>query len=685
MQKKFQNKSSARSILIVLTTVLFLVLTACGGGDEEKQGTDEYFVLEYDTSECLLLGEDLSGRLLSSQYHNGEIIQFWSVERVNETQNKGVDIYLCRANAEPQLIFENVSTEFSGQWFFDADNNYYILNTDELVKVDPKGSVFFRQKVIGGSLQDICQLADGSVYLLKWMDDGTKKLLKLDTSTGEAMPLDYVALGESYDQRITAGASGLLLLDGMGIWSVDTSNGAKTILLDLAEYEYELGTTVHDFCMKDERAVDILYSGVVESLRVVDIAGSRVIITAKSEVFFDDSLMKECITLFNRSNDTYYVVAETYEDGMDVLDFYEKTNVEIGTGGGPDIVFYNSVNEPESLLEKGAFVDLSSYMEASGINEEDYFSAAFDFWKEEDVIYAANIVARPTGNWVSEDILGENHNPRIEEFVDGLLEYQEKAIFQTAWESDQVLEYFLVGSDTLWGMINWEQSTCDFSGELFAKMLEVAKRYGWDPNQDLPYVSYPILVSFYTYETEEQMEKNGRVPIGYVFEEGCFMRNNQTGVMAINSNSDQMHKQGAWEFMAFLLSDEIQTRIGQRTYPVKKSAYEAAVQREMEEGSITVSVGADGSVTKNYKAGIADLKELNNDEAAYKALHDLTQEKAVEIATLLEASRALPSRTSSIVDIITEEAASYFNGSKSVEEVVGIIENRVQLYLDERK
>lgn len=114
MQKKFQNKSIARSILTVLTTVLLLALTACGGGDEEKQGADEYFVLEYDTTECLLLGEDLSGRLLSSQYYNGEIIQFWSVELVDGNLNKCLDIYLCRESAEPQLIFENVSTDFSG-------------------------------------------------------------------------------------------------------------------------------------------------------------------------------------------------------------------------------------------------------------------------------------------------------------------------------------------------------------------------------------------------------------------------------------------------------------------------------------------------------------------------------------------------------------------------------------------
>ena len=51
----------------------------------------------------------------------------------------------------------------------------------------------------------------------------------------------------------------------------------------------------------------------------------------------------------------------------------------------------------------------------------------------------------------------------------------------------------------------------------------------------------------------------------------------------------------------------------------------------------------------------------------------------------IEDARPLPMRTAPILAIIQEEAKDYFNGSKRVEEIIQVINNRVQLYLDERK
>ena len=51
----------------------------------------------------------------------------------------------------------------------------------------------------------------------------------------------------------------------------------------------------------------------------------------------------------------------------------------------------------------------------------------------------------------------------------------------------------------------------------------------------------------------------------------------------------------------------------------------------------------------------------------------------------MENARMLPVRTEPLLDIICEEAAYYFDGSKSVEETAKVTRNRVQLYLDEHK
>lgn len=42
-------------------------------------------------------------------------------------------------------------------------------------------------------------------------------------------------------------------------------------------------------------------------------------------------------------------------------------------------------------------------------------------------------------------------------------------------------------------------------------------------------------------------------------------------------------------------------------------------------------------------------------------------------------------KTKPILDLICEDAEAYFSGTKSIEEVTPIIQNRVQLYMDEHR
>ncbi|MCH5340507.1 MAG: hypothetical protein J1E01_03470 [Acetatifactor sp.] len=54
------------------------------------------------------------------------------------------------------------------------------------------------------------------------------------------------------------------------------------------------------------------------------------------------------------------------------------------------------------------------------------------------------------------------------------------------------------------------------------------------------------------------------------------------------------------------------------------------------------------------------------------------------INAFLEQCVPAPGRYAEIIKIINEELSAYWAGDKSVNEVVKIIDNRVQVYLDER-
>lgn len=64
---------------------------------------------------------------------------------------------------------------------------------------------------------------------------------------------------------------------------------------------------------------------------------------------------------------------------------------------------------------------------------------------------------------------------------------------------------------------------------------------------------------------------------------------------------------------------------------------------------------------------------------------DMTEKRIAEYLEALENVRPLPYRTAPILDIVYTEAADYFSGSKSVQEVSRVIRSKVQLYLDEKE
>lgn len=145
--------------------------------------------------------------------------------------------------------------------------------------------------------------------------------------------------------------------------------------------------------------------------------------------------------------------------------------------------------------------------------------------------------------------------------------------------------------------------------------------------------------------------------------------------MAINAYS--ANKEGAWQFISFLLGEDVQA--SDTFYvPVNRKVFDVWLNAQLEEVS-----GGKEKVTGDiiYEIVGGEVR-VTSKETVYTA-EDITEEKAAEYTRTLEEARSYPIRTIPILTIIREEAEDYFNDSKTVEEVTALIANRVQLYLDE--
>ncbi len=525
-----------------------------------------------------------------------------------------------------------------------------------------------------------------------------RRLMELDPATGQTEEVKQVRLanpGEG-EQSLGAGSDTLLLYNnsfirGREIAELNMADGTENSLFSFEGTSYNPQYTYDsyemerwDFRVLEDGSVELLYAerdgtkAICDRLQIKKVDKIPIVIRGGIAV---DGWISGQAALFNARSDTYHVVIESCGPG-DIADYARLTSVQIATGEGPDILCGELLEDYlTGMLEKGALEDLSPYVEESGIREEDYFPFTFNLWREEGRIYG--ICPRFSGGEgaeIAEEVLG-GRKPDIRTLVDALLSWQEEAVYMKNYGPQKLLEVFLGGTETLWGSVDWEQGTCDFSGELFRNILELAKRYGDDGRggrfpslaQDLGRNYSDI---FYFHGPKEQEERE-MVTLGVLFDDGCHMAFFPFSALAVNANS--AHKEGAWEFICFLLEEEAQnTYAAQGNMPALKSAFDLLMdgQKERVAGGKKVVI----TVTMIGENGAAGEQWTE----VYTA-EDITEEKIEAYKKALEEARAYPIRTTPILDIIYEEAADYFNGSKSLEEVCGIMENRVQLYLNESR
>ena len=255
--------------------------------------------------------------------------------------------------------------------------------------------------------------------------------------------------------------------------------------------------------------------------------------------------------------------------------------------------------------------------------------------------------------YIREELAGNN----IETLLDNMENYDGQAIFNSLYNytPNKLLGYFFRMSDDFYGMVDWEEKTCDFSGELWEKILRVVKQYGvTDRNRQWDEVAMEVsggqVSSFAMHDAEAMRE--GMVLAGYPAENGM---KHCLSIHGVSVNAASEHKDGAWQFIKFLLEEENQWLVEQDSYlPVHEKVLQECVAAQAEQ--------------------------------FYYFYYDtpaVQEEQLARFWECLNSAETAPYRTEHILEIIKEEAELYFTGDKSIEEISGIIENRVRLYLAE--
>lgn len=371
-----------------------------------------------------------------------------------------------------------------------------------------------------------------------------------------------------------------------------------------------------------------------------------------------------CTATASRKNPQF---TYSYEDGsrVDAESYRTRMMAEMVNGGGPDIL-YVSLEDMKILQEKGLLMDLGQILRPEsqeqilpGVVQLGTVNGIFvGLAPEMDILTMVTLKdIWQQDTWSMQEITGLMESG---DFT-GLF-CQGNGVF-----APQAVLKFLVEFGLQEGsLIDWERGESLFDSKAFLQILEMTKNYSGNPSTDKTYLGVggcPAMFAGGGLTTlNELYEQYGDA---YYFvgqpttgNSGNYLTCN--GVVVVNQNTT--HPEAVTAFLECLLKDEIQYAASmQMSLPVKRvSAEEAKI------------VEAEGELQASWRGQSLCVKEDGS-----TTLEDY--------AALLESLVPYPGNYETIVSIVWEEAAAYISGDKSAEEVVKIVDSRVQLYLDERK
>ena len=668
-------KKHLRALFLLLCPLL---LTACGAVGTNQQ--TEYYDIRLEETD--IFDSQEPGRYYGFQFYGEDMIQI-----MLEDITQGNRVWIREPDGSSRLLLPEYS-QFNGSWFLTSQGQSILFyketsESEAAIRVlSPEGETLSVHEGLSG--RSVCETADGNVYLLAG-EDGNTFLAQLNLSTGTLRELEGLSLNLDRQlglnvvpvQCLGLGPEGLMLMDGNGVWKIteEGSRAEKELVLsfDSTSYTDMSSDPANDklyvrepsgFRMLEDGSMELLWKykasgrGILQTLRY-EKTEKTVLRLRCSQL---SSWMAECITEFNRTDEAYQIVIEqcsVTDQGFE--DFCQRTDMEIAAGKGADLISGTSSNF-NALLEKGALADLTPCLEQYGIAEEDYFPVVFARKGSEASIYGVMPQLFCSSLWISRKVLDENQATDIETVVDALYRYPEKGSFENFPEK-AILTFFLEGSESFWGMVDYENGACNFNTELFRKILEIAQRYSRPAYMDSPAIlGHRSILPLGYFDSERELSDQERIPLGHLFADGAYPVSSWNNLLAVNQGS--ANKEGCFAFISFLLQEDIQQKMLGKISgePVSRRVFAEMQAYELKWSGQT-----------EY---ITDVYGISYGEC--------TEEEAAEQLEIIENSRYLPLGTGDILGIIRDEAQDYLDGVKPMEVIIENINNRVQLYLNER-
>ena len=551
----------------------------------------------------------------------------------------------------------------------------------------------------GVYVQSMVAAEDGTIIVSGYdMEKGGTAIWRLD---GESLtPLNVEGLNPYGNTTLYPGVgSTVLMSDGTLLYSLDSITGQCTKLLSWLDSDIN-GNNVAGVAADGEDTVLVLLTdynrngGMRYELGVLtktpaDQLPERTILTLGAQ-YLDDTLQSAVIR-FNRNSDTYRITLMDYSSYNTEEDYTagaKQMDRDVIAGNGPDILSLSSGNT-QKYIAKGALCDMAELMKKDGeISMDDLLSGPLQAFAKDGKIYGMPFSFGVSTMYASARLVGDRERWTMAEMADviGNLDPEVKvAMWTTQADFLTMITYQNINR-----FVDYGKASCSFNTDEFKALLEAASRLpvnsddmvgteeemmNYGDEMQMLQAGDLLLSSSYCSDSyglknmyRLYLPENGIIRIGYPTDGGNGALLNIYGGLAISSRCKD--PDGAWQFVKTMLSDEVQE--DQWSFPVTVKAFNKVMEEAMKRDSYQDMEGQTVYVDSMGYIGNVEYH-----------IGELTQEQADAFRDYVNSAAVAGSYDEDIMNIITEEAAAYFAGDKTADEVADLIQNRVTIYLGE--
>lgn len=493
--------------------------------------------------------------------------------------------------------------------------------------------------------------------------------------------------------------SDICLRNGDGLWSYDPETGETELLWKWADEYIQIdGSDVRAVFRKGEnftvmcfeQHTNLMDVKPIQTFAFVTLADRRdypprKVVTLSTIV--DPEIWKSnhldlLIKWYNRQSRNYRVelVAEKDQNTLEMKFMQGECSDLI------DLTKFYAGN----LAGVGAFEDLTSYYEnAGGLGQEDILDSV----REACMLSGKNVLVMPS---FTIDTMRAVENVTVKDW--DIWEFLEMGLENRMFETQSPTQALLYCMGIRQGeaFVDYGNRKSYFDSPEFCRILEYCGQWwtyqqgdsippsysgsiqdgsliiegnipvDWEEKEwmfDIMSISNPWLAVDNTDE-----DYSARL-VGYPGREGAEYRLVPSSIFAMNSAAK--NKEGAWDFLEYILSEDVQARF-HWAFPARKDSFEKCLTDIYVSPERTrVLPFWDSESGKPVENGY--LKELTSQDT--DALRRMAENAVYD---------SWGGGNSPLWDIVADEAGMYFSGDSSLEDTARKIQNRVQLYLDEQ-